>query len=108
MQPWPTAYTFWHRLGEKPLRLIVYRATWRPAGPGRRHGARHDRRRGAAICRNLGVMAGEGTVVEVTELQPEGKRRMSAADFLRGRRPQPGDYLGPERLDTGKVVEYGG
>jgi methionyl-tRNA formyltransferase len=45
----------------------------------------------------LGVMTGEGTVVEVTDLQPEGKRRMAAADFLRGRRPQPGDYLGPEK-----------
>ena len=44
----------------------------------------------------LGVMAGEGTVVEVEELQPEGKRRMPASDFLRGRKPRPGDYLGPE------------
>jgi methionyl-tRNA formyltransferase len=96
MQPWPTAYTFWHRLGEKPLRLIVYRAAWRPAGSG------EDTAPGMIVGESgdlsrLGVVAGEGTVVEVTDLQPEGKRRMAAADFLRGRRPQPGDYLGPEK-----------
>ena len=95
MQPWPTAYTFWHRLGQAPLRLILHRATWRPAGPGESTtpgmilGEEGD-------LSKLGVMAGEGTVVEVLELQPDGKRRMAAADFLRGRRPQPGDYLGPE------------
>src|SRR5262249_15635122 len=26
MHPWPTAYTFWHRAGQPPLRLIVHRA----------------------------------------------------------------------------------
>jgi methionyl-tRNA formyltransferase len=95
MQPWPTAYTFWHRLDQKPLRLILHRATWRPAGPGEETtpgmilGEEGD-------LSKLGVMAGEGTVVEVLELQPDGKRRMPAADFQRGRRPRPGDYLGPE------------
>ncbi len=95
MQPWPTAYTFWHRLGQSPLRMILLRATWRPAGPG------EDAAPGMILGKEgdlsrLGVMAGEGTVVEATELQPDGKRRMPAADFLRGRRPRPGDYLGPE------------
>jgi methionyl-tRNA formyltransferase len=95
MQPWPTAYTFWHRLGQKPLRLILHRATWRPAGPG------EDTTPGMILgeegdLAKLGVMAGEATVVEVSELQPDGKRRMPAADFLRGRRPRPGDFLGPE------------
>ncbi len=95
MQPWPTAYTFWHRLGQNPLRLILHRATWRPAGPG------EDATPGMILgeegdLSKLGVMAGEGTVVEVEELQPEGKRRMPASDFLRGRKPRPGDYLGPE------------
>jgi methionyl-tRNA formyltransferase len=35
------------------------------------------------------IGAGEG-VVEVLELQPAGKRRMTAAEFLRGRRTPPG------------------
>src|SRR6516225_890462 len=29
MQPWPTAFTFWQRAGHAPLRLLLYRATWR-------------------------------------------------------------------------------
>ncbi len=94
MQPWPTAYTFWHRLGQNPLRLILLRASWRPAGPGEEAAPGMILGEEGDLSK-LGVMAGEGTVVEVRELQPDGKRRMAAADFLRGRRPQPGDYLGP-------------
>ncbi len=95
MQPWPTAYTFWHRLGQSPLRLILHRATWRLVGPGENAAPGMILGEEGDLSK-LGVMAGEATVVEVLELQPDGKRRMAAADFLRGRRPQPGDYLGPE------------
>ncbi|HET9742092.1 MAG TPA: methionyl-tRNA formyltransferase [Terriglobales bacterium] len=35
-----------------------------------------------------------GGLVELLEVQPEGKRKMSAADFLRGYRLQPGEVLG--------------
>jgi methionyl-tRNA formyltransferase len=38
----------------------------------------------------------EASVVEIRELQPAGKRRMSAAEFLRGRPVQKGDRFGPE------------
>lgn len=38
---------------------------------------------------------GQGTI-EILELQPAGKRRMTAEEFLRGRKPQAGDRLGPE------------
>jgi methionyl-tRNA formyltransferase len=94
MQPWPTAYTFWHREGQQPLRLIVHRAASRP---------RRDEETALAPGQvlvpgdgtRLGVAAGGG-VVEVLELQPAGKRRMTAEEFLRGRRPQAGDRLGPE------------
>ena len=89
MHPWPTAYTYWHPAGQPPLRLILHRAVPAEAAcaaPGTVLPSAHDK---------LWVAAGDG-VVEVRELQPEGKRRMSAADFLRGRRPAPGDRLGPE------------
>jgi methionyl-tRNA formyltransferase len=94
MQPWPTAYTFWHGPGQAPVRLILHRAAWHegtaggwpvgqvytpPGEPGR-----------------LFVAAGAGSAVEILELQPAGKRRMAAEDFLRGHRPRPGDYLGRE------------
>ena len=96
MQPWPTAYTWWHRQGQPPLRLIVTRArvaerlSNETGQPGAILPPPGDLSR-------LRVMAGDNTVVAVEELQPEGKRRMPAADFLRGRRPQPGDFLGPEQ-----------
>jgi methionyl-tRNA formyltransferase len=40
------------------------------------------------------VSTGDGAL-EVLELQPAGKRSMSAAEFLRGYRVQPGERFGP-------------
>ena len=37
---------------------------------------------------------GKNTALELIELQPEGKRRMSARDFINGYHPQPGEKLG--------------
>jgi methionyl-tRNA formyltransferase len=93
MQPWPTAYTFWHHAGQPPVRLIVCKA-------GARSGSAGLPAPGQAVdageAARLQIAAGEQTVVEVLELQPAGKRRMSAAEFLRGHRPEPGDRFGPE------------
>jgi len=95
MQPWPTAYTFWHRAGHEPLRLIVCKAASRPrteAEAGLAPGEiliSHDLSR-------LEVAAGGPSVVRISELQPAAKRRMRAEEFLRGHRPQTGDRLGPE------------
>ena len=94
MHPWPTPYTFWHRAGQPALRLIVHRATPRFASPEEMAPPGSL----LATTDRLSVVAGEGTVLEVTELQPAGKKRMSAADFLRGRRVLPGDRLAPENL----------
>lgn len=40
------------------------------------------------------VAAGSGSVLEVTECQPAGKKRMSATDFMRGKTLEPGTVLG--------------
>lgn len=40
------------------------------------------------------VGCGEGTAIELLEVQLEGKKRTSGADFIRGYRPLPGDRLG--------------
>jgi methionyl-tRNA formyltransferase len=95
MHPWPTAYTFCNRQGHPPLRLIMHRAAWQEIkgadafAPGqiimRPDAATH-------LC----VAAGSDTQVEILELQPAGKKRMQAAEFLRGHRLQPSDQLGPE------------
>ncbi len=37
--------------------------------------------------------AGNGTALEILELQLEGKKRMTARDFLNGYRPKPGERL---------------
>ena len=37
---------------------------------------------------------GNKTTLELIELQPEGKRRMPARDFINGYHPQPGEKLG--------------
>jgi methionyl-tRNA formyltransferase len=95
MQPWPTAYTHWLRPGQEPLRLILMRASARPLAAGEQ-GQPGDILIKSDGPTHLHVVAGGNSVLEVLELQPAGKRRMAAGEFLRGRRPQPGDRLGQE------------
>lgn len=95
MQPWPTAYTSWLRGGQPPMRLIICRSAARPFATG------ETGRPGDILLgdpKRLLVATGDG-VLEVLELQPAGKRRMTTAEFLRGRKPMPGDRLGPEATD---------
>ena len=94
MQPWPTAYTYLHRPGKPPVRLMVVRAVaaltsgCAEAPPGHVH---------AAGPGGLHVAAGGGSLVKVFELQAAGKRAMNASDFLRGHPLGSGDHFGPEQ-----------
>ncbi len=94
MQPWPTAYTYWHRQGQQPQRMIVHKAASRESGDATIPPGQVIPKPGETT--RLLVAAGFGTEVEILELQPAGKRRMPAAEFLRGHRLQAGDRLGPE------------
>jgi methionyl-tRNA formyltransferase len=49
---------------------------------------------GSVAGEALSVACGGGTLYRVAEVQPEGKKPMSAADFLRGRPLARGDKLG--------------
>jgi methionyl-tRNA formyltransferase len=86
-QPWPGA---WTNLDGKKLiahRLMPLEAgvlADRSAVPGEAH-IEQDR---------LFLACGERTWLEIAELQLEGKRRMTAAEFLRGHALHPGDRLG--------------
>jgi methionyl-tRNA formyltransferase len=42
------------------------------------------------------VIAGQQSALELLELQPAGKKRMSAAEFARGYLTQPGSRFGPD------------
>ncbi len=83
VQPWPTAFTFFLRPGHEPMRVIISRATALPgetAEPG-------------AVLDGLKLGTGAG-LLQVEEIQPAGKKKMSAAEFLRGYPAKPGDRFG--------------
>src|SRR5262245_58762512 len=84
-QPWPTAYTHWHRPQGEPLRVIILKAEALPQ--------RTDAPTGQVVEASgdlLALACGEGTVVNLVTLQPSGKKALPARDFLRGYRVQLG------------------
>ena len=80
-QPWPGAYSkfrgknlqIWKAV---PLNRIVSVSELKAGGD------------------HIFVGCGEGTAIELLEVQLEGKKRTPAADFIRGYRPRPGERLG--------------
>jgi methionyl-tRNA formyltransferase len=94
MQPWPTAYTYFHRPAHPLLRLIVFKAIPHSGEGSPSAGQIITRADGAA---QLLVAGANGCLVKILELQPAGKKRMSAVEFLRGHRLGPGDHFGPEQ-----------
>lgn len=91
--PWPGAYTSY-----RGRQLKIWRAQPVEGPDGERNGLpgmilQTDKN-------SVTVAAGEGAI-RVLELQLEGKKRMSAHDFLLGVKMQPGEFLG-EKETTGK------
>lgn len=85
--PWPGTYTYLPAT-PKPLLLKVWRANVAPevcGAPGTVLATSRD---------GILVACGEDGLC-ITELQIEGGRRMSAAEFIAGRRLCPGQVLGP-------------
>jgi len=95
MQPWPMAYSFLHRRGKPPERMLLDHAELEspiqelaPARAGEI----------VAISENsLFVQAGGGSRVVISCLRPAGKRTMMVREFLRGKPVQPGDRFESER-----------
>ncbi len=79
-QPWPGAYTSF-----RGKNLIVHRAK---AGKGVIRESEL-----LPLADTLLVGAG-GSALEIVELQVEGKKRMTARDFIHGYQPKPGERLG--------------
>jgi methionyl-tRNA formyltransferase len=93
MQPWPTAYTYLHRGGNPPIRVIINRA--HEGGTITIH---HDLVVGEALAtaHSISVMTWFDGLVAIVELQPAGKKRMTAEEFLRGYPLKEGDRFGPQ------------
>lgn len=89
LNPWPSAYT---RLGGKGLKVWKARTEKTlPQTPSQEAKATGSI---AYVCDDgIWVVTGEDYLV-LEEVQPEGKKRMKSADFLRGRKIEIGDMLG--------------
>ena len=82
-QPWPGAFTIF-----KGKTLQVHRA--HPL----QNGVKLPPGQIAVEGTRLFAGCGAGTLLELLEVQLEGKRRMSVQEFINGYRPQSGDHLG--------------
>jgi methionyl-tRNA formyltransferase len=84
LRPWPGAYTSFR---SKNLHIWSAAPVIGQAGPGHEPGTLLPGRG------SLRVVCGEGTLLEVRELQIEGRKRMPARDFLNGVRITAGEKL---------------
>jgi methionyl-tRNA formyltransferase len=87
LEPWPRTYSFWHRAGHEPLRLILGRSSVVNAAPGALPGT-------VVGCKEELVVATGEVGLTIHEVQPAGKRMLSAAEFLRGYPVQLGEHFG--------------
>ncbi len=77
----PCAYT---SLGGKRLKVYFAEKT----------DIKTDLPAGTAVDDGLSVACGDGLAIKLSDIQLEGSKRMSAGDFLRGRRVEKGTVLG--------------
>lgn len=90
LQPWPRAFTHWRRPEGDPLRLIIHRAAVESADVPQEFVVP-----GEVVCVEPRLLVGTGQgVLQLDELQPAGKRIMTAEEFLRGHPMRIGDRLG--------------
>ena len=97
MQPWPTAYTFLHRQWKEPMRVMIGRAGHQFVSPSGLN-SRPPGSIGQFEKHPFVVWTGEQNLVAIEELQPAGKKRMTAEEFLRGYPIVDGMRFGPEVL----------
>ena len=92
--PWPGTFTFWHRPNGEPLRVVLngiapalqsVESKTMPSGPP-----------GAVVaCDNRLIVATGDGWLEITRIQPAGKKTMDADAFLRGYPVAVGSRFGP-------------
>ncbi|HWP85180.1 MAG TPA: methionyl-tRNA formyltransferase [Terriglobia bacterium] len=91
--PWPGVYS-----GYRGKQLHIWAARPHPGceAAGVAHPPDQPIAPGELLVRKDRAFAacGAGTLLELLEVQREGRRRMSAAEFFRGAPPRPGEQLG--------------
>jgi methionyl-tRNA formyltransferase len=80
-QPWPGAFTSFRK---KNLNVWAAQPLDKELAEGQI----------AIEVDRLIVGCGGSTALELQEVQPEGKKRMAARDFVHGYHPQPGEQMG--------------
>ncbi|MGQ9562579.1 MAG: methionyl-tRNA formyltransferase [Thermogutta sp.] len=90
-EPWPKTYTYWCRPGKPPLQLILGPVSITEDIPANAPPGTVVKADKSGIV----VATGQGGVV-IKQIQPAGRRVMTAEEFLRGYRLQIGDRFGPE------------
>lgn len=94
MTPWPGAYTFIE--GKRQLGIAQGEPLW--SNEAEELGEMNQAAPGTVTSLKKGfgftVKTGSGHLL-VTAVQPEGKRRMDAAEYIVGRNIEPGKKLGP-------------
>lgn len=85
MQPWPMAFTTMHLADRPPLRVLVQRVRVADADSRGVPGTVVE-----ATAERCTIQCGTGRI-DLVQVQPDGKRPMAVAEFLRGYRPASGD-----------------
>ena len=101
LKPWPGTFTTWQRTDGKPIRLILDRVSVvAEIGSSPGENAHPTTEPGTVVAADstkeavrLRVATGRG-VLSLDAVQPEGKRVMTAGQFLNGHPIRPGDRLG--------------
>ena len=93
LEPWPRLTTFLPGSGpQAPVRIVLADVAVAPPGPTSPEVAPGT----VLVADDAGIVVacGEGTALVIRQFVPEGRRSMTAADFLRGHRLVPGMRLG--------------
>lgn len=85
MNPWPSAYTVYRG---KQLKI------WEAVSEGDEEASEGDCGRIREVMKDCVVITTGKGILKIYSMQLEGKKRMSARDFLLGVKMQPGEFLG--------------
>ena len=86
--PWPGCHT-----GFRGRKLQIWRAKSNPSHERERVGQELQPGQLFTHDDSLLVTCGQDTFLEILDVQLEGRRRMTAAEFLHGAQPEPGELL---------------